>query len=102
MQGLGPKTIALIWDAFQVCDPEGAQKLAQEGKLRTLPRLSGKSEQKIIKAIESYRQMTGRFLLDTADELARKMTDLLNGLPGVAQIKPAAPLRRGAEPVEHP
>src|SRR5215471_21175948 len=36
IQGLGPKTIALIWDAFQVCDPEGVAKLAQEGKLREL------------------------------------------------------------------
>ncbi len=99
IQGLGPKTIALIWDAFQVCDPEGVQKLAQEGKLRTLPRLSEKSEQKIIKAIESYRQMTGRFLLDTADEIARKMTDLLKGLPGVEKITPAGSLRRGRETV---
>jgi DNA polymerase (family X) len=99
IQGLGPKTIALIWDAFQVCDPEGVQKLAQEGKLRTLPRLSEKSEQKIIKAIENYRQMTGRFLLDTADEIAHKMTDLLKGLPGVEKITPAGSLRRGRETV---
>src|SRR5205807_1263607 len=34
IQGLGPKTIALIWDAFQVCEVEGVAKLAQEGKLR--------------------------------------------------------------------
>ena len=55
IQGLGPKTIALIWDAFQICDLEGVAKLAREGKLRSLPRLSEKSEQKILKAIESYR-----------------------------------------------
>src|SRR5579864_4502166 len=83
IQGLGPKTIALIWDAFQVGDVEGVAKLAQAGKLRTLPRLSEKSEQKILKAIESYRQVTGRFHLDVADAIAQKMTDLLKGLPGV-------------------
>src|SRR5947199_808491 len=60
IQGLGPKTIALIWDAFQICDVEGVAKLAREGKLRALPRLSEKTEQKILKAIESYRQVTGR------------------------------------------
>src|SRR5436853_5756446 len=49
ISGLGPKTIALIWDAFQVCDVEGVAKLAAEGKLRELPRLSEKSEQKILK-----------------------------------------------------
>src|SRR6476469_8933490 len=99
IQGLGPKTIALIWDAFQVCDVDGVAKLASEGKLRTLPRLSEKSEQKILKSIESYRQLTGRFLLNTADEIATKMTDFLAGLPGVEKVTPAGSLRRGRETV---
>src|SRR5579872_3973215 len=42
ISGLGPKTVALIWDAFQVCDVDGVARLASEGKLRTLPRLSEK------------------------------------------------------------
>ena len=32
VQGLGPKTIALIWSAYQVCDLEGVEKLAQGRK----------------------------------------------------------------------
>ena len=99
IQGLGPKTIALIWDAFQVCDVDGVAKLAQEGKLRALPRLSEKTEQKILKAIESYKQVTGRFHLDTADAIARKMIALLERLPGVEKITPAGSLRRGRETV---
>ena len=99
ISGLGPKTIALIWDAFQVCDVDGVAKLAQEGKLRELPRLSEKSEQKILKAIESYRQVTGRFHIDVADEVARKMISLLEKLPGVDKVTPAGSLRRGRETV---
>jgi len=99
IQGLGPKTIALIWDAFQICDVDGVAKLAQEGKLRELPRLSEKSEQKILKAIESYRQVTGRFQLDMADATAQKMIELLKGLPGVDKVTPAGSLRRGRETV---
>src|SRR5690349_2420191 len=34
IQGLGPKTIALIWSAYKVCDIDGVEKLAQEGKIR--------------------------------------------------------------------
>ena len=34
IQGLGPKTIALIWDAFQVCDIDGVAKLADMGLAR--------------------------------------------------------------------
>lgn len=99
ISGLGPKTIALIWDAFQVCDVDGVAKLAQEGKLRELPRLSEKSEQKILKAIESFRQLTGRFHIDVADDVARKMISLLEKLPGVDKVTPAGSLRRGRETV---
>jgi DNA polymerase (family 10) len=99
IQGMGPKTIALIWDAFQVCDVDSVAKLAREGKLRELPRLSEKSEQKILKAIESYRQITGRFPLDVADDVARKMIEALKHLPGVDKITPAGSLRRGRETV---
>ncbi len=99
ISGLGPKTIKLIWDAFQVCDVEGVAKLASEGKLRELPRLSEKSEQKILKSIESYRQLTGRFLLDVADQIAEKMIALLSKLPGVEKVTPAGSLRRGRETV---
>jgi DNA polymerase (family 10) len=99
IQGMGPKTIALIWDAFQVCDIESVARLAREGKLRELPRLSEKSEQKILKAIESYRQITGRFLVNIADDTARKLIELLKELPGVDKITPAGSLRRGRETV---
>jgi DNA polymerase (family X) len=64
-----------------------------------LPRLSEKSEQKILKSIESYRQLTGRFLLDTADQIAQKMIALLSKLPGVEKVTTAGSLRRGRETV---
>jgi DNA polymerase (family X) len=99
IQGMGPKTIALIWDAFHVCDLDSVAKLAREGKLRELPRLSEKSEQKILKAIDNYRQITGRFHIDVADEVARKMTEAFKDLPGVDKITPAGSLRRGRETV---
>src|SRR3954451_10355398 len=99
IQGLGPKTIALIWDAFQVCDVDGVAKLASEGKLRTLPRMGEKNEQKILKGIEDYKRISGRFHLDTADEVAEKLITLLTGLPGVDRVTPAGSLRRGRETV---
>ncbi len=99
IQGLGPKTISLIWSAFQVSDIEGVAQLARDGKLRTLPRMSEKSEQKILKSIETYRSISGRFLLDEADRTAAKMAEHLAKLPGVEKITPAGSLRRGRETV---
>jgi DNA polymerase (family 10) len=99
IQGLGPKTIALIWSAFQVCDLEGVEKLAREGKLQTLPRMGEKQEKKILKAIEDYRRIAGRFCLDDAEKIAHEMERHLAGLPGVDKITPAGSLRRGRETV---
>jgi len=99
IQGLGPKTIALIWSAFQVSDLAGVEQLAREGKLRELPRLSEKSEQKILKAIEDYRRISGRFLLDEADRTAQKLTAHLAHIQGIEKITPAGSLRRGRETV---
>src|ERR1022692_2385531 len=99
IQGLGPKTIALIWSAFQVSDVAGVEKLAKDGKLQTLPRMSEKSEQKILKAIEDYRRISGRFLIDEADRTAEKLAEHLKNVKGIDSITPAGSLRRGRETV---
>ena len=36
---------------------EGVEKLAREGKIRELPRMGEKHEQKLFKAIEDYRRI---------------------------------------------
>jgi DNA polymerase (family 10) len=99
VQGLGPKTVALIWSAYQVCDLEGVEKLAREGKIRELPRMGEKHEQKILKAIEDYRRIAGRFLLNVAEVQAEKIIEHLRNYPGVEKATPAGSLRRGRETV---
>ena len=99
IQGLGPKTIALIWSAYQVSDLEGVEKLAREGKIRELPRMGEKHELKLLKAIEDYRRIAGRFLLDVAEELAEKLTEHVFAVPGIEKVTPAGSLRRGRETV---
>jgi DNA polymerase (family 10) len=99
VQGLGPKTVALIWSAYQVCDLEGVEKLAREGKIRELPRMGEKHEQKILKAIEDYRKIAGRFLLNTAEAQAEKIIEHLRNYLGVEKATPAGSLRRGRETV---
>jgi DNA polymerase (family X) len=99
IQGLGPKTIALIWSAHQVSDLEGVEKLAREGKIRKLPRMGEKQEQKLLKAIEDYRRIAGRFLLDTAEKLSDKLVEYLLAAEGVDKVTPAGSLRRGRETV---
>ncbi len=99
IQGLGPKTIALIWSAFEVSDLDGVVKLAKDGKLRTLPRMSEKSELKLIKAIEDYRRISGRFVVDDADRTAEQLALYLRHVKGIDAFTPAGSLRRGRETV---
>jgi DNA polymerase (family X) len=99
VQGLGPKTIALIWSAYQVCDVEGVEKLAREGKIRELPRMGEKQEQKLLKAIEDYKRIAGRFLLDVAEKEAQKIAEHLKSFDGIDKVTPAGSLRRGRETV---
>src|SRR5271156_4604565 len=99
IQGLGPKTIALIWSAYQVSDLDGVENLAREGKIRELPRMGEKHEQKLLKASEDYRRISGRFLIDAAELEANKLTEYLAKFPGIDKITPAGSLRRGRETV---
>jgi DNA polymerase (family 10) len=99
IQGLGPKTIALIWSAYHVCDIDGVEKLAREGKIRELPRMGEKQEKKLLKAIEDYRRIGGRYLIDAAETEAAKISEYLLKFPGFEKITPAGSLRRGKETV---
>jgi len=99
VQGLGPKTIASIWSAYQVSDLEGVENLAREGKIRILPRMGEKHETKLLKAIEDYRRIAGRFLLDVAEKQAEKIIEHLRDYPGVEKSTPAGSLRRGRDTV---
>jgi DNA polymerase (family 10) len=99
IQGLGPKTIALIWSAYKVSDVDGVEKLAQEGKIRELPRMGEKHEAKLLKAIQDFRRISGRFLIDAAEEEAEKLAEYISKFPGVEKITPAGSLRRGRDSV---
>ena len=99
IQGLGPKTIALIWSAYKVCDVDGVEKLAREGKIRELPRMGEKHEAKLLKAIEDYRRIGGRFLIDAAEIECLKLTAYIEKFSGIDKITPAGSLRRGRDTV---
>jgi DNA polymerase (family 10) len=99
IQGLGPKTIALIWSAYKVSDVDGVEKLAREGKIRELPRMGEKHEAKLLKAIADYRRIGGRFLIDAAEIEAEKLIEYLRQFPGIDKITPAGSLRRGRDTV---
>ncbi len=99
IQGLGPKSIALIFEHFRISTIDELERLCQEQKLRTLPRMGAKLEEKVLRSIAGYRQRTGRYLLSYAEGVAAELDELLRQVPGVDAVTPTGSLRRGRETV---
>jgi DNA polymerase (family X) len=99
IQGLGPKSIALIFEHYRIGTIDELERLCQEEKLRVLPRMGASLEAKVLRSIAQYRQRTGRYLLSYADNMAAELADVLRQGPGVTAVTPAGSLRRGRETV---
>jgi DNA polymerase (family 10) len=99
LPGMGPKTVAMIWSALEVCDIDALETAAKEGKLLELPRMGQKFTDKLLKGIEDYRRNSSRFRIDHAREFAERISALIREFPGIDEITPAGSLRRGRETV---
>lgn len=101
IQGLGPKGIALIWSAYRAANLDELEQLCREGKLRLLPRMGEKLEQKILKSIEAYRRSAGRFLISAAQRASEEIVEYLRQGPDADQLRVtcAGSLRRGKETI---
>jgi DNA polymerase (family X) len=99
IQGLGPKGIALIFEHYRISTIDELERLCREQKLRELPRMGAKLEEKVLRSIAQYRQRTGRYLLSYAEGVAEELTGLLREVAGVDSVTPAGSLRRGRETV---
>ena len=105
LPGMGPKTVALIWDAGIVTASETScidqlSAAIEAGRLSGLPRMGDKQIEKLRKGIEDYRKSSGRFRIDQAEEAAEEITVYLMAFDmvgGVTSVTPAGSLRRGRE-----
>jgi DNA polymerase (family X) len=100
LQSLGPKKVALLWKKFKAGTVADLEKLAHEHKLRDLEGFGEKSEQNILKAVETYKRSSGRFLISTGDAAAQKLREhILAGGESVEEVTPAGSLRRFKETI---
>ncbi len=99
IQGLGPKSIALLYEHHGVKTVDDLERICREHKLRDLPRMGAKLEEKVLRSIDAYRKSAGRFILSfglrTADELIAEFS----ALGGIEKVEAAGSLRRGRETV---
>jgi DNA polymerase (family X) len=99
IQGLGPKSIALLFEHFRITTMDELEQLCRDQKLRVLPRMGAKLEEKVLRSIQQHKERSGRFLLSFADRTAEDLTAWLSAVGGIEAITPAGSLRRGRETI---
>src|SRR5436305_9196055 len=83
IQGLGPKGIAVLFEHFPITSMDELEALCRDQKLRGLPRMGAKLEEKVLRSIEQYRRSAGRFLLSVAEQTTCEISEYLSQLPGI-------------------
>lgn len=99
LPGMGPKTVALLWDAAKIDGVAALSEAIDAGRLAGLPRMGQKQIDKLRKGIEDYRRSAGRSRIDVAEEIAHRIIEYLLKMPGIDKVTPAGSLRRGRETV---
>ncbi|CAN5875869.1 DNA polymerase/3'-5' exonuclease PolX [soil metagenome] len=97
LQGVGPKTVALLYHGLGVTSLEQLQAAAQDGRIRALKGMGAKKEALIIKALEERQRFTGRRLMAEASDAAASLVAMLRAHAPGADILPVGSLRRGCE-----
>jgi DNA polymerase (family 10) len=99
LPGMGPKSVALFWDALQVSSIEELEAALDDGRALTLPRFGQKGVDKLKAGIADYKRNSGRFNINEAENTAVKLIAYLHEHPGLTRVVPAGSLRRGRETV---
>jgi len=97
--GLGPKTAKVLYEKFGIKSIEELQKYAKEHRLSEIPGIKKKTEENILKGIETLKRSTGRFPLGSALPIAEGIVNYLKKHAPIKEIEIAGSLRRWKETV---
>jgi DNA polymerase (family 10) len=97
LQGVGPKTVALLYSALNIRSVEELAAAANDGRLRAIKGMGAKKEALILKAIEERERVAGRHLLADTATLAADLVDYLRQRAPAVEFVPVGSVRRGCE-----
>jgi DNA polymerase (family 10) len=97
LQGVGPKTVAMLHRELGVQTLDDLQRAALDGRVRAIKGMGAKKETLILKAIEERKSHAGRHLLSAAHDIAGAIVALLQERFPAASITPVGSLRRGCD-----
>jgi DNA polymerase (family 10) len=100
VEGLGPKRVKQVYEVLGVTNLAELTAVARAGKLRDLPGMGAKSEEKLLKAIGALaRHGDDRVSIGVAWPIAQEILAVLAQLPGVTKAAVAGSLRRMKETI---
>jgi DNA polymerase (family X) len=97
LQGVGPKTVALLYRELGIRTLEELEQAARDGRLRSLKGMGAKKEGFILKALEERARLGGRRLMAEAHDTARSLVAALRAHAPDADITMVGSLRRGCD-----
>ena len=97
LQGVGPKTVALLYSTLNIRSVDELAAAARDGRLRSLKGMGAKKEAQILKAIEERSKDQGRHLLTDTAATAADLVGYLQPLAPDVEFIPVGSLRRGCE-----
>jgi DNA polymerase (family 10) len=97
LQGVGPKTVALLYRELNVRTLGELEQAAREGRLRAIKGMGAKKEALILKALQEQRRFTGRRLMPEAHDIAAALIGALREHAPDAEVSMVGSLRRGCE-----
>ena len=97
LQGVGPRTVALLYGELGIETLDDLETAATEGRLRTLKGMGPKKELLLLRSLAEHRKRVGRHLIGHADQVANRVIDYLRADAPEMTIFPVGSLRRGCE-----
>jgi DNA polymerase (family X) len=97
LQGVGPKTVALLYRGLEIRTLDDLERAAREGRIRSLKGMGAKKEALILKALEERQRFAGRRLMPEAYDTAAAIVGELRAHAPAADISMVGSLRRGCE-----
>ncbi len=97
LQGVGPKTVALLYGSLEIKTLEDLEAAARSGRLRGIKGMGEKKAALILKAIEDRKQLGNRRLISDASDAAAAIVAHLSHAAPKASITPVGSLRRGCD-----
>lgn len=99
VSGIGPKKAALLYKELGIKNLADLEKAATGHRLRELPSMGERTEEKILKAIQDLKARGGRFKVSVVKQYADAFTKYLKELPGVYEAVPSGSFRRWKEDI---